>query len=237
MRRLSFVPVWILALSVIAAGTASAQQSFSLSLGGFTPHSLDNRGNDDVLFKDSAFFATLNRDRGIDISRFNGFTLGGEYLVGLGDRAEAGLGIGIYQRTVPVVDADFTNANGSEVFADFKLRIVPLTATVRFLPLGHNAAFQPYIGAGVGVFMWRYSETGDFVSTNNTIINGNYVGSGSEAGPVVLGGARIPIGAAAIGGEIRWQSAKATLPSDQGFAGSKLDLGGFNYLFTMNFRF
>ena len=88
------------------------------------------------------------------------------------------------------------------------------------------------------MFAWRYSETGDFVaSDNDTIIHGTFVGSGSKAGPVVLGGVRVPMGPVAVGGEVRYQSAVADLPGDQGFAGSKIDLGGFNYLLTFNIRF
>jgi hypothetical protein len=131
----------------------------------------------------------------------------------------------------------FVNADGSDISQDLKLRIIPLTATVRFLPLGHNSPVQPYVGAGVGVFLWRYSETGQFLDTNNVVFIGNFTGSGAEVGPVVLGGARFGIGPATAGAEIRWQSARPTLPSDQGFAGPKIDLGGFNYLFTVGFRF
>ena len=48
---------------------------------------------------------------------------------------------------------------------------------------------------------------------------------------------RVPIGPMAPGFEIRWQSAKGTLPTDQSFAGTKIDLGGLNYLFTFAIRF
>ena len=41
----------------------------------------------------------------------------------------------------------------------------------------------------------------------------------------------------APGFEIRYQSAEGKLPNDQGFAGPKIDLGGMNYLFTLNFKF
>lgn len=237
MRRLLSFSLVVLVLGVVSVPAASAQQSISLSLGGFTPRALDARGSDDVLFQNNTFLSTSNRDRGIDINKFNGFTISGEYLVALGRNIEAGLGIGFYQRTQPLFDTDFVNANGSEIVQDTKLRVIPFTATVRFVPTGTDSPFQPYIGAGVGVFRWRYSETGEFVDSRNNIFAGNFVGSGAEAGPVILGGIKVPVGAAAIGGEIRWQSAKATLPTDQGFAGSKLDLGGVNYLFTVNFRF
>ncbi len=71
----------------------------------------------------------------------------------------------------------------------------------------------------------------------HNIFNGNFVGTGWDVGPVVLGGVRVPIGPTAAGFEARWQSAKGTLPPGEGFAGTKIDLGGMNYLFTFNIRF
>ena len=70
--------------------------------------------------------------------------------------------------------------------------------------------------------------------------NGNFVGSGSAAGPVVLGGVRVPIGNLGIGGEIRYQAAEGKLPTNEGFAGGanpRIDLGGMNYLFVVNVGF
>ena len=237
MRRLLTIAAVALIFGLVLVPTASAQQTFSVYLGGFTPKGLDSRGNDDVLFQNSAFLTTLNRDRGIDINQFNGFTFGGEYLIGFGNNLEAGLGIGFYQKTAPVVYTDSVNANGQEIFQDLKLRVIPFSATVRLLPLGAHSPIQPYVGAGVGVFNWRYSETGEFIDSRNNIFVDNFVADGSVAGPVILGGVRFPMGALAAGGEIRWQSAKADLPADQGFAGSRINLGGINYVFTINFRF
>jgi hypothetical protein len=242
MRRfLLSSTVAALVLGFIATPKASAQQSFNIYLGGFIPSSFDARGGNDVIFADSAFLSTPNRLNngltGIDMGRFNGATVGGEYLVGLGRNFEAGLGIGYYQRTVGTIYTALTDPQGNDIAQDLKLRIVPFTATARFLPLGHNAPLQPYVGGGVAVYSWRYSETGSFVDLDNNIFTGTFVGSGGAVGPVVLGGVRVPIGAARIGGEIRWQGGSATLPSDQDFAGSKIYLGGFNYLFVFNVMF
>ena len=230
---------WLLSLSAVAlvAGfietpMASAQQSLDLYIGGTRLRAEDARDSNDVLVQDRTFMD-------FNVGDFNGATIGGEWLVGLGDMLDAGLGLGFYQRTVTAVDS-FSAFQGTNapIEADLKLRVVPFTATIRFLPLGHRAGIQPYLGAGVGVFAWRYSETGNFVASDDvTIVRGNFVGSGSKAGPVVLGGVRFPMGPVAVGGEIRYQSAVADLPGDKGFAGSRIDLGGFNYLLTFNIRF
>jgi outer membrane protein W len=235
MRRLvtslSAFTVFALVSGLLGTPVASAQQqSVNLFVGGFVPRSVDARPDDDVLVNDLNFLDFRTKD-------FGGPTVGGEWLVGIGDNLEGGLGIGYYSRTVPSVYLNLVNADGSEISQDLKLRIVPFTATVRYLPLGRHAAIQPYIGAGVGVLRFRYSETGQFVDSDNSIFTGNFVGSGTAVGPVVLGGVRFPIDQFDIGGEIRWQSAKGDLPADQTFAGPRIDLGGFNYLFTFNIRF
>ena len=218
-----------LVVGVIATPAASAQQSFTFYVGGFTPRSETGRTPDDVLVNNLDFLV-------FNIKDFNAATFGGEYLVGMVDKFEAGLGIGYQSKSVPTVYANFVNANGTEIEQELKLRVVPVTATIRFLPLGHNGV-TPYIGAGVGVFGWRYSETGQFLATDQSIFRGNFVGSGTVAGPVILGGVRVPIGNWGIGGELRYQSAKGDLPADQDFAGTKIDLGGFTGMFTVNVRF
>ena len=239
-RRLLTSIAVLLTFGFIAAPEASAQQSINIFLGGFVPRSLDARAADDVIYQDSLFLSTLRSRRGIDISEFNQVTIGGEWLVGMGP-FEAGLGLGFYQRTVPTVYTEFVNSNGSEIEQDLKLRIVPFTATVRLLPFGRRAPIQPYVGGGVGIYMWRYSETGEWLDAQSNIFVGNYVGKGSETGPVILAGLRLPVGYGrrgnTVGFEARWQDATATLPANQNFAGSKIDLGGMSYLLTINVRF
>jgi outer membrane protein W len=215
---------------VMTPASASAQQSLNFSLGGFVPRAEDARTQDDVLVNNLDFLA-------YNIEDFRGAAFGAEWLAALGDKFEAGLGLGFYQRSTPAVYLDFTNANGTEIEQDIKLRVIPFTATVRFLPMGHGNGVEPYIGAGVGVLSWRYSETGQFLATDRTIFRDSFVGKGSATGPVILGGVRFPLGAWGAGFEIRHQSAEGNLPSEEDFAGDKIDLGGFTYNFTIHVRF
>ena len=220
----------VMAVLVLAPSVASAQQSVSFSIGGFVPSSEGARSKDDVLRKNLDFLA-------FDIKDFNGATFGGEWLVGLGNNFEAGLGAGFYQRSVPSVYANFVNSTGAEIEQTIKLRIVPFTATVRVLPLGRHSGVEPYLGAGVGVLSWRYSESGEWLDSKNAIFRETYTGSGSATAPVILGGVRLPIGSGAVGGEIRYQSGEATLPTNQGFSAPKINLGGMTYSLTVQFKF
>ena len=235
MRRFVSSGFWALVLGLLATPSVSAQQSLNLYVGGFTPRPEDARSRDDVLVRD----LSAGRDALLfNINDFNMATIGGEWIIGFANNFEGSLGIGFQTRTVPSIYAQRTHAGGAEIEQDLKLRVVPFTATVRFLPLGQRNGIVPYIGAGVGVLNWRYSEVGEFVdSSDDTIFRASYVGSGTATGPVILGGIRVPLGSWGLGGEIRHQSAEGTLPSDVDFLGSKIDLGGFNFLFTVNVRF
>jgi outer membrane protein W len=229
-RSLNAGAALVVMAAVMAPATASAQQSLNFTVGGFVPRPEDSRTRDDVLVNNLDFLA-------YNIKDFNGPTFGGEWLSGFADKFETGLGIGFYQRSTPAVYRKFVNANGSEIEQDIKLRVIPFTATVRFLPMGHNNGVEPYIGAGVGVFAWRYSETGQFLATDRSIFRGNFVDKGSATGPVILGGVRIPVGPWGVGGEIRYQSAEGKLAASNDFAGTKIDLGGFTYNFMVHVRF
>jgi outer membrane protein W len=231
MRRLFVATALVVLAGLIAPASTYAQQSLNFYFGGFVPTGEDGRDSDDVLWNNLDFLS-------FDIKDFNGATVGAEYLVGLNEFIDAGLGVGVYSQSVPSVYADLVHDDGSEIEQDLKLRMVPFTATVRFLPLGRSGVIEPYIGAGVTIINWRYSESGEFVDFNDgSTFRDNFVGKGTSTGPVVLGGVRLPLGNWGIGGEIRWQDAKGDLPTDLGFAGDTVDLGGWNYLATINVRF
>jgi len=236
MRRLRFVILILVVFgSMLAAAPGYAQQSLNFSIGGFVPRGEDartrsNGQSGDVLVNNLDFLAFRIKD-------FNGPTISGEYSVGLGEWLDASLGVGFYRRTVPSVYLDLVNEDGTEIEQDLRLRIVPWTATIRFLPLGRSAPIQPYIGGGVGVFQWRYSESGQFVAVDQTIFRDSFVGSGVTAGPVILGGVRFPVGSWTIGGEVKYQKAEGDLPADQEFSAGKIDLGGWTYAATFGIRF
>ena len=227
-----FIPVLLAAcaLVTVAPTTASAQQTINFSLGLFTPRGEDARVDGDVLNANRTFLF-------FDVKDFNSASIGGEWLVPLHEYFEGGAGVAFTRRTVPSVYTEFTDEAGLEVEQELRLRTVPISFTVRALPLGQRNAFQPYIGAGLAVINWRYSESGDFIDFNNNreIFRASYVANGTATGPVVLAGLRFGGEKLSAGGEIRYHSANADLPSD--FAGNKIDLGGWTYNFTIGFRF
>lgn len=218
--------------SLFGADAAFAQQqSVNFSLGYFTVRGEDARVDGDAL--------VVNRDLYLfDFDDFNSVSLGAEYLLGLGDFFEVGAGIGYTSRGVDTIYDDFVRPDGTEIEQELKLRVVPMSATVRVLPLGRSTAVQPYVGGGIGIYNWRYSETGDFVDftvPGQPIFRESYSQTGTSVGPVAVFGLRVPVGNAVIGGEMRYQKAEGDL-DERDFLGPKIDLGGFHYSATVGFR-
>ena len=225
----------VLCVGLLTPSTSFAQQSLNFSFGGFVPKGESSRADNDVLVNN---LCCLDNPLLFDVGDFDGGVFGAEYLVGLGEFFDAGLGVGYYKSSARSVYLNLINDNGSEIQQRLRLRIVPFSATIRFLPFGHSHGVEPYIGGGLAVLNWRYQESGQWVDpSDNSIFTGTFTGSGTATGPLVLGGVRFPVGPWAFGGEVRWQAAKGELPADQDFAGPKIDLGGVTYTATFSIRF
>jgi hypothetical protein len=218
---------------LIGAPPAFAQQTFNVTFGYFSVRGEDARVEGDVINENRNLLA-------FDVDEFSGATVGGEWLVPLGEYFEGGAGIGFSRRTVSSVYADLTDSDGTEIDQDLRLRIVPVSFTIRVLPLGQGSVVQPYFGAGLGLFGWRYSESGEFVDfTDFTIFREQFADSGTATGPIALGGIRFGGQSVSAGFEVRYQSADAEL--DSIFATStatpRIDLGGWTYQATVGWRF
>ncbi|MGD9903691.1 MAG: outer membrane beta-barrel protein [Vicinamibacterales bacterium] len=230
--RLVRQTTWLLMAAAIAlpARPAQAQQALNFSLGYFAVNGEDARADGDVLVANREILA-------FDIRDFDSGSIGLEWLLPVGEFLEFGAGAGFTSRSVPSVYDALVNRDGGEIEQDLKLRVAPFSATVRLLPFGRSRAVQPYVGGGIGLFAYRYSEVGDFVDfTDRSIFRDQFVATGTETGGIALAGIRVPLGDTwSLGGEVRWQKATADL-SDE-FLGTTLDLGGFHYLATIHVKF
>ena len=229
---------------VVQVTRADARHSIGFNLGYLMVKGED--GRPDVCFTANDDCDTLVANlRGTDplfflFDDFNSVTFGGEWLYAINDYIETGVGVSYYQGTAPSVYDDLVNADGREIVQELKLRMAPVSATVRFLPIGRSGPVEPYVGGGIGFINWRYSETGEFVdSSDGSIFRANYKANGTAIGPVLLGGVRFPLSDALLmGAELRWQKAEGdTNPVESQLLGNKIDLGGASFNFTMHVRF
>jgi outer membrane protein W len=229
VHRVIAAALLVLAVTAGLAAPASAQQTVTVQLGAFMPKGEDSRVQGDVL--------AINRQYLLfDFGDFNGIQVSGDWSIALGEFFEAGAGFGYYQQTVPAIYAEWVNEDGSEIMQDLKLRIMPATVLVRILPFGSRKAFQPYVGGGMGIYFWHYSETGEFVDGfDGSIFRDSFVQSGTSVGPMAVFGVRGRVSPAAlIGMEGRYQWGQGDLSQD--FLGDKIDLGGFSILATFGYR-
>lgn len=234
--RMTMAVVFVVGLALLVPSKARAQEhSVNLSLGYFAVRGEDARLEDDVLVENLRIFS-------FELGDFNNATAGADWLIRFGDYLEAGVGLGFYRRTVASTYDDFVDVDGTEIEQDLKLRVAPITATIRFLPFGRRAV-EPYIGVGAGIFSWRYSEVGEFLDfsafvSHPDIFRDQFVAEGNDVGAVVLGGVRAPVGSRyAVGAELRYQEAHGTVGIEQGFLDERIDLGGLTTQFTFQVKF
>jgi hypothetical protein len=233
---------------LFAAAPASAQVVQSLHFGGgfFAPRGFDSRTDGDVLVRDAfgeylPAYPSLSDALAFEMSDFRGGQVFAEWTATFGEKVEVGAGVSFYRRSVPTVYYDLVDDVGRDIDQTLRLRVTPITAVVRFLPFGRAGDFQPYVGAGVGLFTYRYSEFGRFVDPDTLdIYEDAFSTTGSAPGAVVLGGVRVPLGGDVFGLSLEGRYHIATGDTggiDKGFLDEKIDLGGaqFNIGFLVRF--
>ena len=243
-RRLLSMVALVLLLAPAAASAqirqvgqsspSTTRSTLEFSIGYFGLKGIESREADDVLVGD------LVNDHPLlfEVNDLNRATFNGQYLFAAARQIEVGVGLGFSQRTISTVYADLTHSNGDEIRQDLKLRMIPVNFTGRFLILPRGSSVvEPYIGGGITAIRYQYSEVGEFVDDFGTIFPAVYKTDGTAAGPIVLAGVRAPVENWTVGGEFAWQKVVANVPPDTGLLGTKLDLGGWNFNFTVGFRF
>lgn len=236
----------IAALLLAVPASAQVVQSVQFGAGGFFPKGLDGRDAEDVIAR-NYFGETMSADPSLtdalafDIKDFRSGHAFGEWNVSFGPHIEVGAGIGVYGKTVPTVYLDVVDENNRDIDLQLRLRVVPITGVVRFLPFGNASTVQPYVGVGVSALNFRYSEIGDFVDpTTLDIFSDRFTTTGTALGGLVVYGLRLPIGGDIYGLTLegRTQFGKGnTGGADKGFLTDKIDLGGsmFNVGFLVRF--
>jgi hypothetical protein len=240
--------VSLLFVVLLGAAPASAQVVQSLQIGGgaLFPRGLESRSDEDVLLRNYLGEALpaipdLSDALVFDFSDFNSGQFFGEWDVAVGDHIEFGVGVGVYGRTVPTVYLHLVDDSNFEIAQRLRLRVVPVTGLVRFLPFGRAGDVQPYLGVGVSALNFRYSETGSFVDgVTLEVFDDRFEASGTAIGALLLGGVRFPLGGDIFGFGIegRYQTGEGdTGGIAEGFLADKIDLGAGQLNFTFLVRF
>jgi hypothetical protein len=212
------------------------QGAVSFKVGYFMP-----RGESDIWTENAETFT-------LEVDDFNGFAGGIELSWFLNQYITVAGGVDFYRKTVDTEYRDFLGDDGQPIFQNFKLTVVPVTATVKFTPLGNGSPsysgekdtpFVPWVGGGIGVYSYQYEEDGEFIDdSDDSIFRGNFLSENEVGfGAHVAGGIIVPIGLKFdVFGEVKYAWVDADL-SDEFSGFEPIDLGGISYFFGGSYRF
>jgi hypothetical protein len=197
---------------------------------------------------DSDLFGMVTRELTLNTSDFRAATFGGDFGVPFASHFAAVVSFDYSRSSTNSESRGFVESNGDPIVQTTRLSQVPVTATIRYYPMkmGESvgsyawmpARLNPYIGGGVGVLHYNFSQSGRFVDTTNlNIFTTSLKSSGFAATEHIAGGIDISLSSLIfVNGEARYSWAKANLGKDYG-GFHPIDLAGFRILGGMYFRF
>lgn len=135
----------------------------------------------------------------LERSDFRAPAIGGELALVVHRRVDLALGLGYSNVESSSEFREWVDENDQPIEQITRLRVIPLTASVRFYPLerGHGiselawvpARTTPYIGGGGGISWYRLVQEGDFVDSGDlTIFTATFESSGRATTGHVLAG-------------------------------------------------
>ena len=87
------------------------------------------------------------------------------------------LEVGSYGKTHFAKYRDFEYGDGSPIYQNVSLRIVPIEAGFNYYPMGHRGRVNPYLGFGGGVYAWTYQQWGDFINFDDLSVQEGFAES------------------------------------------------------------
>ena len=215
-----------LVLGTLLATVPTEADSFSVRLGLFSP-----RGDSRLWVENVETFDYAVTD-------FNSLFAGVEFDLELNEYVDIAMGADGYSRTVASRYRDFVRDDGSEVVQNVRLRVVPLTAGVRFFPAGKFHALLPYVTAGLGIYVYEYREEGEFIDfTTSEIFGAVFYDRGVTAGLYAAAGLEASLSPGfSVFGEFRRHFARADHGGDFASFG-ELDLDATQLSVGITFRF
>jgi outer membrane protein W len=143
---------------------------------------------------------------------------------------------GYYQQDHFTFYRDYEYDDGSEIPQNIALEIAGLELGFKFYPMGHRQRFFPYLGAGGGLYYWKYEQWGDIIDFENDVVYQDEYAETSTYTPgfnAKAGFVFRPSRSMGIAFEGRYQFLKGELSSFfEGF--EKLDMSGFGFTIGFN---
>lgn len=228
----------VLAVAVLAAlalvpGAASASE-LDLRIGAFFPRA------ESSLFDDNRELYGFGEDQFLERSDWIGVYGGAEWRFNLAPSLQLGVHLDGYGRSLNTEYLDFTRPSGRPIEQTLKLSIVPLGASVRWVPREGRRDITPYLGGGIDAVFYKYEEIGDFIDFFDDglpVVEDHFVDDGAALGFHALAGLRVPVSDdIAVTGEARYLWAKTDMGDDFG-PDLEIDLGGLSATIGVTIRF
>jgi len=232
-------------LGVAVPASAQVVHSVTFGAGIFWPRGFDQRVEGDVLVADLTqpeVFPGATASLDFKISDFRAYPIFGEWNIAFNDHVEVSIGVAYQNKKVDSRYLDLVNTElgDSDILQELRLKMLPISGTVKYV-FGQPGGFQPYVGGGLSVVKFEYTETGDFVDPSTLdIFNEKFTADGFTVGALILGGVRIPLGGDVYGLQIEGRylfGSGDTGGSEAGFLGDKIDLSGGSLNFGFLIRF
>jgi hypothetical protein len=154
MKRMA---VWLAVFGLMSGILCS--QSIHLKIGLFVPRLQSD------LWEISQENLTFERSDMVNV------VYGGEYEFYLNRNFSLAAEVSSYAKTVYAQYRDYEFEDGTPIFQNITLRLVPVEAGLKFYPMGHRNRINLFIGAGAGVYAWTYQQSGYFINFQNDSIS------------------------------------------------------------------
>jgi hypothetical protein len=146
-------------LTVLAAAALSLNaQSLNLKIGSFYPT------------MDSDLWDLNRKNLVFDKADMLGIYWGAEFELFVGRQLSLALEAGHYKKDIYTMYKNAEYDDGTPIYQDFSLRITSIEADFKLYPMGHRREFNPYIGCGIGFYVWKYYQGGEFVDFEEEIV-------------------------------------------------------------------
>jgi opacity protein-like surface antigen len=231
MTRAVAVPVLaMLALLPVPA----AASDLDLRIGAYFPSA------DSILFDDNRELYGLSINEPVEDSDWIGVYGGAEWRFRVAPSFWVGFHVDGYGRSVDTEYLDFERPNGAPIFQTLELNIVPVGASVRWVPRDGRRAISPYFGAGIDAVFYEYEEFGDFIDffdDDLPVIPDHFEDDGVAFGAHVFAGLRVPINDdISVLAEGRYLWSRTDMGEDFG-PDLEIDLGGISATLGISIRF
>jgi opacity protein-like surface antigen len=229
-RAVAFVVLAALASIPLPASASE----LDLRIGAFFPRADSN------LFDDNRELYGFGENDPLEKSDWIGVYGGAEWRFRVAPSLYIGVHLDGYGRTLNTEYVDFERPSGRPIEQSLKLNIVPLGASLRWVPRDGRRDISPYLGGGIDAVFYQYEEFGDFIDFFDDelpVIEDHFEDDGAALGFHALAGLRVPVSDdISLTGEARYLWARKDMGDDFG-NDLRIDLSGLSATFGVSIRF